>query len=849
MKKIIFLSIPIIIIGIFALIFSSNIEIENYEETPSNYEEIKIAFIGDQGGSKFLSNDIEVLKLIKNENVDLVIHQGDLGFEPASPTEWDERISKYLGTDFLYVFSQGHHDQETTWNEYQEKMNERIEKNSNISCEGNLGVKSFCNYKEVYFTLMAPGEYTSDSDFELYVENKFSESDSFWKICSMHNELTAMEAEKKSGKTGMEVFEACKNAGAIIATGHLHFYSRTGNIVEFIDSKKYMTDPEWDKLNKLRTSYGSSFIFISGLGGSPISSEIYNEWPINYSSTQNATYGGLFCTFNAGGQPNKAFCYFKDIDERIIDEFTITSFLKSFSNNSDFLDIEFKNGDLSGKNLAGKVLIDLDLSNIKLTNADLSNSILIGTKLVGADLTNADLSGVSLSNTDLTEANLSGADLTDTNLSGKDLSGMDLSGTKLVGADLTDTNLSGKDLSGMDLSGTKLSGMDLSGMDLNKTILTGADLSGTNLSGINLATVDLTGVKLRESDLSGMDLTGVNLSGADLTNTNLSGVSLSSTELTGVKLTGADLSDTNLSGIDLLGMDLTGVNLSGADLSDTNLSGIDLTNVNFDRTDLSGKNLSHSKFDFVSLKDTEMVNVDLSFADMREVDFTKIKNKDLSNSDLSRTSITYSNLKDIDISNTKINDSNLNNSDLSKIDFTKMQNKVIQRVNFINSNLEGANFSGMKFIDKNNEGLIKVHISSSSEELIFEKIEKLGIEKNLELNNYTNTELTQMLWDGNYYGVLVTDKKFIDNVLKIFYIKIVQFQNADLRNADFSGADLTYSFFPNANLSGADLSGADLTQANLNGANLNGANLSGANLNKTLLQGTNLKCFNHEICE
>ena len=115
---------------------------------------------------------------------------------------------------------------------------------------------------------------------------------------------------------------------------------------------------------------------------------------------------------------------------------------------------------------------------------------------------------------------------------------------------------------------------------------------------------------------------------------------------------------------------------------------------------------------------------------------------------------------------------------------------------------------------------------------------------NLDLNNYTNTELTQILWDGNYYGVLVTDKKFIDNVLKIFYIKIVQFQNADLRNVDFSGADLTYSFFPNANLSGANLSGADLTQANLSGANLSGADLS-----KTLLQGTNLKCFNHEICE
>ena len=702
MKKIIFISIFLIVIIISGLILAFNNEISdigeiNFENT-EKIEEIHVAFVGDQGGSKFVNDDLKVLELLKEEGVELVIHQGDLGFEPANPTEWDNRISKIFGESFPYVVSLGHHDQDA-WKQYQVKLSERIERNPELICHGELGVKSNCTYKDLSFVLIAPGEYTSDDDYDEYVKNQLTENNSFWKICSMHNELTAMEYEKKIGKTGMEVFEACREAGAVIASGHLHLYARSGNLIKFVDSTNQIIDSEWTNSNKLRLTNDSTFIFVSGLGGSPIFSQIYNEWPVNYTETQNALHGALFCKFNAGGQENKAYCYFKNIEGKIIDEFTITSFLKPFSNNLDFIDGDYSNADFTNQDLSNKVMIDSNFENAKFTNAKLSNSVFIGSILTGADLTN----------------------------------------------------------------------------------------------------------------------------------TNLSGVSLSSTELTGVKLTGADLSDTNLSGIDLLGMDLTGVNLSGADLSDTNLSGIDLTNVNFDRTDLSGKNLSHSKFDFVSLKDTKMANVDLSFADMREVDFTKIKNKDLSNSDLSRTSITYSNLKDIDISNTKINDSNLNNSDLSKIDFTKIQSKVIQRVNFVNSDLVGANFSGMKFIDKNNEGLIKVHMSSSSEELIFEKIEKLGIEKNLELNNYTNTELTQILWDGNYYGVLVTDKKFIDNVLKIFYIKIVQFQNADLRNVDFSGADLAYSFFPNANLSGANLSGADLS--------------------KTLLQGTNLKCFNHEICE
>ena len=92
-------------------------------------EEIHIAFLGDQGGSNFVSNDIAVLNLVKNENVDLVLHQGDLGFEHDDPDEWDERISDILGTDFLYLVSEGHHDQQS-WSKYQEKLYDRTEKNS-----------------------------------------------------------------------------------------------------------------------------------------------------------------------------------------------------------------------------------------------------------------------------------------------------------------------------------------------------------------------------------------------------------------------------------------------------------------------------------------------------------------------------------------------------------------------------------------------------------------------------------------------------------------------------------------------------------------------------------------------
>ena len=815
MKKIILVSIPVITIGILAFVFIPN-QVENFEDNRT-FEEIHVAFIGDQGGSEFLSNDKKVLELIKNEDVDLVIHQGDLGFEPASPDEWDKMITENFGADFLYLVSEGHHDQES-WDDYQPYLKERIEKNSDIDCKGNLGVKSICNYKDINIVLIAPGEYTSDSDFDLYVEEELNRDESFWKICSMHNELTAMETERKSGKTGMEVFEACKNAGAIIATGHHHVYSRTGNIIEFINSKEQVTDPKWTELNRLKISKGSTFMFTSGLAGSPVSYQI-NDWPVNYSSKQNATYGGLFCTFNAGGQPNKAFCYFKNIEQRIIDEFTITSDLIEFSNNLNFINGDFSNSDFSNDDFSNEVLIDSIFKNVKFTNADLSNSILIGSILSGADLSGTNLSGVSLATTDLTGVKLVGADLSDTNLTGKDLSGVDLSGTKLVGADLSDTNLRGMDLSGIDLSGTKLQGLDFRGMDLSGTKLTRADLSGANLSGVSLATTDLTGVKL----------------------------------------VGADLSGAKLSGADLSGMDLYETNLSGADLSDSNLSGMDLYETNLDETNLAQKDLSNSKFYFISLKDTKMDNVDLSFTNIREVDFTKIKNKDLSNSNLFKTGITFSNLKNVDISNTTISESSLHNSDLSGIDFTKIKDRFIHRVNFENAKLEDANFSGMKFIEKNPDGLVKVETSSPTNIKIFEEIEKLGINEAQALFNYSNEKLTQLLWDGNFYATFVIDKKIVNGVLKIYYVSTAQFQNADLTNVDFSNADLTYTLLGNTNLSGANLSGADLTRAylvgsNLNGANLagadlNGANLAGADLTNTSLEKANLKCLNHEICE
>ncbi|MGC1394498.1 MAG: pentapeptide repeat-containing protein [Coleofasciculaceae cyanobacterium] len=91
---------------------------------------------------------------------------------------------------------------------------------------------------------------------------------------------------------------------------------------------------------------------------------------------------------------------------------------------------------LSGANLANKVLTFVNLSNANLSGANLT-----GARLIGADL----------SNTNLTNANLKGA-----KLNGARMIGTNLIGTNLAGANLLGANLWNTDLAGANLNSTKM---------------------------------------------------------------------------------------------------------------------------------------------------------------------------------------------------------------------------------------------------------------------------------------------------------------------------------------------------------------------------------------------------------
>ena len=144
----------------------------------------RVAFIADQDIN---TNSIAVLDLIKDEGAQLVLHQGDFDYED-DPDKWDRMISNVLGDDFPYLASLGDHDVKA-WSGYQEKLYDRLKKNPDAVCNillkpSNLGVKSSCTYKGLFFILAAPGMI--GSDYDSFIEKQLNDNDSTWIVSYTH---------------------------------------------------------------------------------------------------------------------------------------------------------------------------------------------------------------------------------------------------------------------------------------------------------------------------------------------------------------------------------------------------------------------------------------------------------------------------------------------------------------------------------------------------------------------------------------------------------------------------------------------------------------------------------------
>ena len=285
-------------------------------ETPPGF---KVAFIGDQGLG---ASPRAVLDLIRLEGADMVLHQGDFDYA-GDPAAWDSQINDALGVSFPYFASPGNHDT-GAWGGYQQKLVERLSRIPGATCVGDYGVNSACSYQGLFFILSGAG--TLGNAHATYIRDQLAQDNSIWRICSWHKNQSAMQLGEKGDAVGWAPYEECRKGRAIIATGHEHSYHRTKTLS---DIPSQTVDPASPDPDVLRVDHGSTFVFVSGLGGRSIRNQkrcrpttppygCNGEWASVYTSNQGANHGALFIEFNVDGGANLAKGYFKNIDGVIV---------------------------------------------------------------------------------------------------------------------------------------------------------------------------------------------------------------------------------------------------------------------------------------------------------------------------------------------------------------------------------------------------------------------------------------------------------------------------------------------------------------------------------------------------
>ena len=279
-------------------------------------EPLKVAFIGDQGVK---ADSQSVLSLVASEGTDLLLIQGDLGYADNTARAWEQNLNTYLGKDFPVLTLVGNHEN-FEWPSYQRLIDQRINRIDGLRCSGNIGVKAKCSYGNIDIVQVAPAIYEvagidADDNYADFIRSSFRDTTNQWRICSWHKPHNLMQTGGKSGP-GWDVYDACLDAGAMVANAHEHAYSRTYLLSDFRNQTIV------HKRNQMALQPGQSFSFVSGLGGREVRRQVTGgDWFASiYTADQGATHGALFCTF----EDDSAECYFKAINGAVPDQFSLT---------------------------------------------------------------------------------------------------------------------------------------------------------------------------------------------------------------------------------------------------------------------------------------------------------------------------------------------------------------------------------------------------------------------------------------------------------------------------------------------------------------------------------------------
>lgn len=287
--------------------------------TPSNANSVKVAFVSDTG---VLAGQRAVLEVIRNENVEMTVHPGDLHAEGYPFSSFNNNVNTYLGSTHPYTYAWGDHDNDF-WGSMVTNMQSRLSgSGKNIQVVGNPSSKNFAvKYKNIKF-IIADGQSTTNLQSEL------QKNDAEWKVCVWHYNVTLMQVGTKPDEANWGLYDLCEQYGAMIINGNEHSYHRTKTLSSL---RQTTVDSNWPDPNRVYMGNGSTFVTVVGAGGYGLRPQrrclgtTTGEcaiWAKIRTTTQGAKFGALFVTFNSSGN-REASAYFKEIDGNVTDRFTI----------------------------------------------------------------------------------------------------------------------------------------------------------------------------------------------------------------------------------------------------------------------------------------------------------------------------------------------------------------------------------------------------------------------------------------------------------------------------------------------------------------------------------------------
>eukprot|EP01079_Euglenida_sp_SAG-EU17-18_P002180 gene2180-3092_t len=283
---------------------------------------VRVAFLADTALNEYT---VRVLEMIGNADVDVVSHQGDADYSDR-PDVFFKQVRRYLGGYVRMVLAIGnaeHWPRSSSIAQYTSALPSFV--HPPLRCCGRLGEMSSCIYGDVLLVHMAPTlnnvsmtEYTAFANASLAQHQQ-----SRWKVCAWHKPTVPFHQNAPPRdadyEPGLELYEVCRRHGALIVTGHKHYYARTRPVSSFSPNGPTGQWPEGP------LSPGVSMLVIAGLGGRSVTEQDLGKarqplwaasWPLD---NRNPAYGALICDFCA----ISATCTFHTIDGHAVDTFMI----------------------------------------------------------------------------------------------------------------------------------------------------------------------------------------------------------------------------------------------------------------------------------------------------------------------------------------------------------------------------------------------------------------------------------------------------------------------------------------------------------------------------------------------